>query len=156
VPGANKPRPYVMYVPGGSAHRPEKRWPVERNSELARILYARGFDIVIIGGPQETDLAHTIQRAAPRARDLTGRTDFASIARLGAKAALAIGNDTGPLHLAAAAGAPTIVLFSRASDPALSAPRGRVAILRSDNLADLPVAQVAQAANSLIQAPAPG
>jgi ADP-heptose:LPS heptosyltransferase len=156
VPGANKPRPYVMFVPGGSAHRPEKRWPVERYSELARILYARGFDIVIIGGPQETDLAHTIQRAAPRARDLTGRTDFASIARLGAKAALAIGNDTGPLHLAAAAGAPTIVLFSRASDPALSAPRGRVAILRSDNLADLPVAQVAQAANSLIQAPAPG
>jgi ADP-heptose:LPS heptosyltransferase len=156
VPGANKPRPYVMFVPGGSAHRPEKRWPVERYSELARILYARGFDIVIIGGPQETDLAHTIQRAAPRARDLTGRTDIASIARLGAKAALAIGNDTGPLHLAAAAGAPTIVLFSRASDPALSAPRGRVAILRSDNLADLPVAQVAQAANSLIQAPAPG
>ena len=156
VPGANRPRPYVMFVPGGSAHRPEKRWPVERYSELARILYARGFDIVIIGGPQETDLAHTIQRAAPRARDLTGRTDFASVARLGARAALAIGNDTGPLHLAAAAGAPTIVLFSRASDPALSAPRGRVAILRSDNLADLPVAQVAQAANSLIQSPAPG
>jgi ADP-heptose:LPS heptosyltransferase len=156
VPGANRPRPYVMFVPGGSAHRPEKRWPVERYSELARILYARGFDIVIIGGPQETDLAHAIQRAAPRARDLTGRTDFASIARLGAKAALAIGNDTGPLHLAAAAGAPTIVLFSRASDPALSAPRGRVAILRSENLADLAVAQVAQAANSLIQAPAPG
>jgi ADP-heptose:LPS heptosyltransferase len=156
VPGSNKPRPYVMFVPGGSAHRPEKRWPVEKYSELARILYARGFDIVIIGGPQETDLAHAIQRAAPRARDLTGRTDFASIAMLGAKAALAVGNDTGPLHLAAAAGAPTIVLFSKASDPALSAPRGRVAILRSENLADLPVAQVAQAANSLVAAPAAG
>lgn len=149
VPGANKPRPYVMFVPGGSAHRPEKRWPVEKYSELARILYGRGFDIVVIGGPQETELAHAIQRSVPRARDLTGRTDFAMIARLGAKAALAVGNDTGPLHLAAAGGAPTIVLFSKASDPALSAPRGRVAILRSDNLADLPVAQVAQAANSL-------
>jgi ADP-heptose:LPS heptosyltransferase len=154
IPGANKPRPYVMFVPGGSAHRPEKRWPVEKYSELARILYARGFDIVIIGGPQETDLAHTIQRAVPRARDLTGRTDFARIAMLGAKAALAVGNDTGPLHLAAAGGAPAIVLFSKASDPALSAPRGRVAILRADNLADLPVAQVAQAANSLAPTPA--
>lgn len=151
VPGANKPRPYVMFVPGGSAHRPEKRWPVEKYSELARILYGRGFDVVIIGGPQETDLAHAIQRSVPRARDLTGRTDFAMIARLGAKAALAVGNDTGPLHLAAAGGAPTIVLFSKASDPALSAPRGRVAILRAENLADLPVAQVAQAANSLAQ-----
>jgi ADP-heptose:LPS heptosyltransferase len=149
VPGANRPRPYAMFVPGGSAHRMDKRWPVEKYAEMARILYARGFDIVIIGGPQETDLAHEIQRAAPRARDLTGRTDFASIARLGAKAALALGNDTGPLHLAAAAGAPTIVLFSKASNPALSAPRGRVAILRADNLADLTVAQVAQAANAL-------
>ncbi len=153
VPGANKPRPYVMFVPGGSAHRMEKRWPVEKYSELARILYARGFDVVIIGGPTEADLAHQIQRAVPRARDLTGRTDFARIALLGAKAALAVGNDTGPLHLAVAGGAPAIVLFSRASDPKLSAPRGRVAILRAENLADLPVAQVAQAANSLAPSP---
>ncbi len=153
VSGHNRPRPYVMFVPGGAAHRLDKRWPVERYSELARILSSRGFDIVIIGGPQEADLAHTIQRAAPCTRDLTGRTDFASVARLGAKAALAVGNDTGPLQLAAAAGAPTIVLFSRASDPALSAPRGRVAILRADNLDELPVAQVAQAANSLAPGP---
>lgn len=153
VPGSNRPRPYVIFVPGGSAHRPEKRWPVERYSELARILYSRGFDVVIIGGPAESELAHTIQRAVPRARDLTGRTDFARIAMLGAKAALAVGNDTGPLHLAAAGGAPTIVLFSKASDPALSAPRGRVAILRAENLADLPVAQVAQAVNSLVPTP---
>lgn len=154
VPGANRPRPYVIFVPGGSAHRMDKRWPVEKYAELARILYGRGFDIVVVGGPQETELAHQIQRATPRARDLTGRTDFASIAILGAKAALAVGNDTGPLHLAAAGGAPTIVLFSKASDPALSAPRGRVAILQAENLADLPVAQVAQAANSLAPSPA--
>jgi ADP-heptose:LPS heptosyltransferase len=152
--GANRPRPYVMFVPGGAAHRLEKRWPVESYSELARILYSRGFDIVIIGGPQEAELAHAIQRTTPRARDLTGRTDFARVAILGARAALAVGNDTGPLHLAAAAGAPAIVLFSRASDPALSAPRGRVAILRVDRLEDMPVAQVAQAANSLVASPA--
>jgi ADP-heptose:LPS heptosyltransferase len=153
VPGGNRPRPYVMFVPGGSSHRLEKRWPVEKYSELARILYSRGFDIVIIGGPQEAALAHAIQRTTPRARDLTGRTDFARVAILGAKAALAIGNDTGPLHLAAAAGAPTIVLFSKASDPSLSAPRGRVATLQADDLGDLPVAQVAQAVNSLVAAP---
>jgi ADP-heptose:LPS heptosyltransferase len=149
VPGAVKPRPYVMFVPGGSAHRPEKRWPVERYAELARILYGRGFDIVIIGGPQETQLAHMIQRTVPRARDLTGRTDFARIAVLGAKAAMAVGNDTGPLHLAAAAGAPTVVLFSGASDPSLSAPRGKVVVLQAEKLSDLPVAKVAQAAVSL-------
>ncbi|MDZ4363950.1 glycosyltransferase family 9 protein [Brevundimonas sp.] len=147
--GANRPRPYVIFVPGGSAHRMDKRWPVERYAELARILYGRGFDIVVVGGPQETELAHAIQRATPRARDLTGRTDFAAVAVLGAKAALAIGNDTGPLHLAAAAGAATIVLFSKASDPALSAPRGRVTILQAESLSDLPVAQVARAAQAM-------
>ena len=85
---------------------------------------------MVIGGLQEGGLARGIQRQAPRARDLTGRTDFAQIAVLGARAALAIGNDTGPLHLIAAAGAPTIVLFSSASDPgALGAARagGRLA-----------------------------
>jgi ADP-heptose:LPS heptosyltransferase len=150
VSGAVKAKPYVMFVPGGSAHRPEKRWPVERYGELARILYARGLDIVVIGGPQEAALAQEIQRQAPRTRDLTGRTDFARIAVLGAKAALAIGNDTGPLHLAAAGGAPTVVLFSGASDPTLSAPRGRVAVLQAQKLSDLPVAKVAQAAVSLL------
>ena len=148
--GGVKPKPYVLFVPGGSAHRPEKRWPVEQYAELARILYARGLDIVVIGGPQEAGLAQVIQRSVPGARDLTGRTDFARVAVLGAKAALAVGNDTGPLHLAAAAGAPTVVLFSGASDPALSAPRGKVAVLRAARLADLPVAQVAQAAAALL------
>ncbi len=148
--GGVKPKPYVMFVPGGSAHRPEKRWPVEKYGELARILYSRGLDIVIIGGPQEAALAQAIQRQVPRSRDLTGRTDFARIAVLGAKAALAIGNDTGPLHLAAAAGAPTVVLFSSASDPALSAPRGKVAVLQAEKLSELAVAKVAQAAAALL------
>ena len=148
--GGVKPKPYVMFVPGGSAHRPEKRWPVEKYGELARILYARGLDVGVIGGPQETALAQAIQRQVPRARDLTSRTDFARIAVLGAKAALAVGNDTGPLHLAAASGAPTVVLFSQASDPALSAPRGKVAVLQAPKLSELPVAKVAQAATSLL------
>jgi ADP-heptose:LPS heptosyltransferase len=140
-----------MLVPGGSEHRPEKRWPVDKYGELARILHARGFDIVVIGGPPEATLAHAIQRDVPGARDLTGRTDFAQIAVLGAKAALAVGNDTGPLHLAAAAGAPTVVLFSKASDPALSAPRGRVAVLQAGDIRNLAVDEVAQAAASLTQ-----
>lgn len=154
VAGGVMPRPYVLFIPGGSAHRLDKRWPVDRYGELGKILYDRGFDIVILGGPQESAEARQIQRYVGKARDLTGRTDFARIAILGAKAALVVGNDTGPLHLAAATGAPTIVLFSRASDPSLSAPRGHVAVLQADNLGDLAVASVAQAANAL--APAPG
>lgn len=135
-------RPIVLLIPGSSAHRPEKRWPIQHYAALAEGLQNEGFDIVIIGALQESELAHAIQRRTPAARDLTGRTDFAQIAALAARAALAIGNDTGPIHLAAAVGAPTIVLFSSASDPALSAPRGHVTVFQAPDLKDVPVAAV--------------
>ena len=149
VAGGVKPRPYVLLVPGGSSHRMEKRWPVEHYAELAGILRAEGYDLVIIGGPEESALARAIQRTA-QARDLTGRTDFAQIAMLGARAAAAVGNDTGPVHLIAAAGAPTLVLFSKASDPDLCSPRGHVSVLRADKLKDLPVSEVARAVHHLL------
>jgi ADP-heptose:LPS heptosyltransferase len=143
-------KPYALLAPGGSAHRPLKRWPVERFAELAGRLRSRGLDIVIIGGMQESDMARTIQRRAPQARDLTGRTDFAQVAVLGARAAVAVGNDTGPLHLIAAAGAPSVALFSHDSDPALCAPRGRVSVLRRPSLEQLTVDQVQAAAEALL------
>jgi ADP-heptose:LPS heptosyltransferase len=138
-------RPYAMLVPGGSAHRLDKRWPVAQFAELAGLLRAKGLEVLVIGGPQETPLA----AAMGEVTDLTGKTDFAEIAALGARAALAVGNDTGPLHLAAAAGAPTVALFSDASDPALCAPRGKVRVLHSASLEDLPVSAVADAAEAL-------
>lgn len=131
--------PYALLVPGGSAHRPQKRWPVERYRDLAAALAARGLQPAVLGGPPERPLA----AAMPDALDLTGRTAFADIAALGAAAALAVGNDTGPMHLLAAAGAPALTLFSAASDPALTAPRGlRANVLRRADLADLQVSEV--------------
>jgi ADP-heptose:LPS heptosyltransferase len=149
-------RQTALLIPGSSAHRPEKRWAAERYGALAARLQAEGFDILVLGGLQEGPLARIIQRQAPRARDLTGRTDFAQIATLGARAAVAIGNDTGPIHLIAAAGAPTIVLFSSASSPALSAPRGHVTIFQAQNLNDVSVDTVLAAALSLAGRPLAG
>jgi ADP-heptose:LPS heptosyltransferase len=76
------------------------------------------------------------------ARSLLGRTSLADLAVLARGAAGAIGNDSGPMHLIAAAGCPSVVLFSADSDPALCAPRGKVAVIRRDDLATLPVAPV--------------
>jgi len=143
-------KPYILLIPGGSAHRLDKRWPADAYGRLARRMHDRGFDVIVIGGPQESALGREIQKHLPQARDLTGRTDFATVARLGAGAALVVGNDTGPLHLAAAAGAPTVVLFSKASDPALSAPRGHVIVVQADDLAGLDAAMVEQAADRLL------
>jgi ADP-heptose:LPS heptosyltransferase len=134
------PPRFAVLVPGGAAHRPEKRWPVERYAALAAGLAARGVATAVIGGAAERPLGAAI----PAAHDLTGRTDLAAIAELGRRALWAIGNDTGPMHLLVAAGAPATVLFSAASDPALTAPRGRrVTILRRERLAELGVEEVA-------------
>ncbi len=147
-------RPYVLLVPGASAHRPEKRWPVESFADLGDLLRKRGLDVLIIGGMPESALARAIQRKV-QARDLTGRTDFAQIAALAARATLAVGNDTGPMHLIAAAGAPTLVLFSAASDPMLCGPRGHVAVMQSPNLDDLAVSDVVSAVDRLAPPPTP-
>lgn len=143
-------RPMALLVPGGSAHRLDKRWPPANFAELARRLAAAGFDVNVVGGPQERELAKALRAEAPGVRDLTGRTDLAGLAVLGAKAAIAVGNDTGPMHLIAAAGAPSVVLFSAASDPTLAAPRGKVSVLRADDLATVKPEAVWQAVLALV------
>ncbi len=132
------PEQFILLVPGAAPHRPEKRWPEENFARLARAL---PLPAVIVGGAAEVALAREIPGL-----NLAGRTSFFELAAITARAALAIGNDTGPMHLAAALGIPSVVLFSGASDPALTAPRypdgGWPVILRAPNLRDLPVAQV--------------
>jgi ADP-heptose:LPS heptosyltransferase len=143
-------RRLVLLAPGGDG----ERWPIQLYAELALRLQDSGHDLVILGSLSESGLAHAIQRKATRARDLTGRTDLAQIAALGARASVAVGNDLGALHLIAAAGAPTIALFSSTSDPAVLAPRGHVTVLHAPALKDLPVETVAAAASTLAAAPA--
>ncbi|MBN8903381.1 MAG: hypothetical protein J0H57_20345, partial [Rhodospirillales bacterium] len=64
-------------------------------------------------------------------------------ADLARAARVAVGNDTGPMHLIGTAGCPSLVLFSDESDPALCAPRGpSVAVLRRPDLAGLEVETV--------------
>lgn len=142
------PRPALL-IPGAAPHRPAKRWPAVRFGALAARLVTDGRTPVVLGAAGEAPLAAAIRQACPAALDLTGRTGIADIAAIAARAELAVGNDTGPMHLAALAGCPALVLFSAESDPALTAPRagpgGRVRVLRCDDLATLSVDRVAAA-----------
>lgn len=132
------PALFALIVPGGAAHRPAKRWPADRYAALANHLHKRGLTPVLIGGADERALHADILAAAPGARSLAGETSLLDLAALARRAALAVGNDTGPMHVAALAGAPTVVLYSHASDPALCAQRGpQVTILREAQLSDL-------------------
>ncbi|MBI2239229.1 MAG: glycosyltransferase family 9 protein [Magnetospirillum gryphiswaldense] len=136
------PRPYALLCPGGAPHRPAKRWPAEYFGQLAQWLVERGITPVLLGTDKEKAEIDKIAAACPQARPLVGQTGFLDILGLGRQALVAVGNDTGPMHLAAASQVPSLVLFSAESDPALCAPRGRVVILRQDDLADLSPATV--------------
>ena len=143
--GAAAPKPYALLSPGGVS-KAQEVWPLENYASLAKRLYDHGLDVLVIGSPDESAMARAIQRTPSRARDLTGGTDFAQVAVLGARADLAVGNNSGSTHLMAAAGAPTIALFSKAADPDLSGPRGYVAILTARQARDIPLQQVSETA----------
>ena len=138
------PERFVLLAPGGSKLRPEKRGPAGRYLRLAAFLTDLGLTPVLVGGPDEAAAGAEIARDCPTVRNLIGRTSFGDLVALGRACFYAVGNDTGPMHLIVAGGAPATVLYSAASDPALTAPRGaRVTILRRDDLGDLPVEEVA-------------
>lgn len=139
---------FVLLVPGGAAHRLKKRWPARAYAELARRIVGLKARPVLLGTKTEAAVLGEIGEACPSALDLTGRTPFAEMAGLARRAAGAVGNDTGPMHLIAAVGCPSLVLFSADSKPEKSAPRGpSVKVLRAARLESLSVDRVFDALN---------
>lgn len=136
---------YALIVPGGSAGRPRKRWPADRFAALAQHLVQSGTTPLVLGsGPDRSATADVI-KAVPEAVDLTGRTSLFDVFGLAQGARLAVGNDTGPMHLIAAAGCSTTVLFSDDSDPTICVPRGPdVRVVRRSDLGELPASVVAE------------
>jgi heptosyltransferase II len=111
--GLTQARPVAVVAPG--AVGPSKRWPAAAYAELARQLGEQGFSVWVIGGPQEKALAAEIGASSPsRCRDLTGPDLRNAILALAA-ADVAISNDSGLLHVAAAIGTPSIGIFGPTS-----------------------------------------
>jgi len=134
------PPAYALIVPGGAPHRPEKRAPAEAFAGLGRHLVGQGIAPVLLGTGSERDQIDAIAGACPGMIDLSDRTSFGEIAELARHATGAIGNDTGAMHLTAAIGCPSMVLFSAASDPSRVRPLGRrVHLVETDTLRTLSI-----------------
>ncbi|MBI3453631.1 MAG: glycosyltransferase family 9 protein, partial [Rhodospirillales bacterium] len=95
-----------------------KMWRAERFAELAQRLTApggalAGGRVAVFGGADEREAAQPVIAAIPEARriDLVGRTDLPVAGACLERCALYVGNDSGLMHIAAAAGAPTVGLF---------------------------------------------
>lgn len=111
---------------GPTANWDGKIWPAERFVALARALgFAR---VAVFGGPGEAEAARAapVLAALPGAVNLVGEVSVVEAAACLARCALFVGNDSGLMHLAAAAGTPTLGLFGR-SRPSEYAPAGRCA-----------------------------
>jgi len=111
--GLAEERPVVALAPG--AVGPSKRWPSASYTELARRLAANGISVWVLGSPAEQPLAQEVAAATPEhVRDLTG-TDLRNAILALAAANAAVSNDSGLLHVAAAAGTPSIGIFGPTS-----------------------------------------
>lgn len=111
------PRPLLAFHPG--ARWETKRWPVERFAAVAaRAMQSWGAGVVILGSPAERPDADLLQQQiaglVPRGlvRNLTGSSTLKQLSALLSRVDVAVSNDSGPMHLAAGLGTPTLGIFT--------------------------------------------
>ncbi len=137
------PERYAVLVPGCAPHRGYKRWPASNYAALAEKLQEKGIASVVVGTKQDAAAVSAIRAIAPGIIDLAGRTTLFQLAAVMRGATCVIANDTGPMHVAAAVGAPVLGLMSEQVDAAWNAPKGpRAKWLQGQPLSTLEVDKV--------------
>jgi len=122
--------PLVAIAPGASS--PRKRWTAQGFGKTAAALRRRGAHVAVVGSAVDAESAARICSASG-AEDLSGRTSLPQLAALLRRCALFIGNDSGPLHLAAAVGTPCVATFGP-TDPVRTGPFGNHTVLSGHGL----------------------
>jgi ADP-heptose:LPS heptosyltransferase len=124
---------YIVLHPTRGIAEHRERWPVTRLAELARGLGAT-YDarVIVTGAPGDRPIAASVAEGGD-ALSLAGRTSLAEFGALAEGALAVVALDSGPMHIAAAVGAPTLGIFALQSDePDRWAPLGpRVAVMRA-------------------------
>lgn len=121
-PASTHPRRVVL-LPG--AGKPANRPPAALLARVADRLAAQDLEVALVGGRGDVPRARAVVARCTRARplDLTGRHSLRETAALLSGAAVVVGGDTGPLHLARVLGRPVVALF-HVADPARTSPAG--------------------------------
>lgn len=115
-------RPIIAMHPGSGGYSTARRWNPARFAELADTLYHDvGGQLLLVGGPEEAELHQQIiamLHTDMPARSLAGKGKIQVTAAALELADLFIGNDAGPMHLAAAVGTPTVAIFGLSNSAA--------------------------------------
>ena len=109
--GVHQGNPYIVLVVG--AGWPNKRWPTKYFASLCDWLYRQQLIPVLVGGGavDEARAAEIQAQAEIPAIDIVGRTSLQQLAHILRQAQAVVGGDTGPVHLAAGMGTPTVMLM---------------------------------------------
>lgn len=121
--GVGEGAPFLAFHPG--ARWWFKQWPAERCAALAdRIQAEDGLPVIFLGGIQEQEFLATVQaHMRTPFRGGVGGLELLEMAAVLRRARVFVGNDNGPMHIAAALGTPVVALFGP-SDPEVWGPRG--------------------------------
>lgn len=118
----------VIGISPGAAYGNAKRWMSERFAECGRALRPADGTVLVFGSAAERELAETVARAIPGARNLAGQTTLREFIDLVACCRLFLCNDSGAMHVASALGVPTIAVFG-ATDDVTTGPTGSHALV---------------------------
>ncbi len=115
-------KPDAVALMPGAAYGPAKCWPLEHFAELAREIIATGRQVWVLGSKADHAAGEQIGSRAGRAtRNLCGETELADTVDLLSLTASAVTNDSGLMHVAAAAGTQVIAIYG-SSSPAYTPP----------------------------------
>ena len=140
-------QPYILISPGASSHRPRKRWPEEQYVKIIRKFINKKINPILLGDSKDIEIANFISINVNGCINLVNKTTLQDLCYLARNAQLAIGNDTGPMHVFAMSGCNSLVLFSNDSNPDRCAPRAInkkkiVRIIQKNDLRNLEVEEV--------------
>ena len=130
----------IAIHPGSSESTAYKRWHPERYGEVADALLERGHRVIFTWGPGEREAVDAIASAMKRRPIIAPETPtLQHVAAIFRQCALYIGNDTGPMHIAALSGTAVLAVFGP-TDPTENAPYPGVpsTIVRKDVGCDCP------------------
>jgi lipopolysaccharide heptosyltransferase II len=108
-PRIDPARPLVGIHPG--ATWPAKHWAAERFGHLAERLSRSGIQVVVFGGPGDVDTLSAVRRSAGVPLRVIEQPSLRELAAVISWCSAFVGNDAGPIHIAAAVGTPTMGLF---------------------------------------------
>lgn len=143
-------KPYAVLIPGCSPAKPEKRWPAEQFAALAGLFLAKGITPILAGTAIDQSAGDIITSLQPKVVNMIGKTNLMGLASLLRHADQVVGNDTGPVFLAARLNAPTIMVMSHHTDPSMSAPYGaRAGWIKDDDITAITPSMVMDKASQI-------